>query len=71
MLSVFLAFKFDIMVSSKGNEGYNIKDRRLRIMKGYFTDSGYMGYVNGEYMLFASEDDYSIFFDDSDEDEAA
>ncbi len=40
-------------------------------MKGYFTDSGYMGYVNGEYMLFASEDDYSIFFDDSDEDEAA
>ncbi len=27
-------------------------------MKGYFTDSGYMGLVNGRYMLFASEDDY-------------
>lgn len=28
------------------------------IMKGYAVESGYMGYVNGEYMLFASETDY-------------
>lgn len=27
-------------------------------MKGYITESGYMGYVNGEYRLFASEADY-------------
>lgn len=27
-------------------------------MKGYNTDNGYMGYVNGEYILFASEADY-------------
>ena len=27
-------------------------------MKGYNTDSGYMGYVDGEYILFASEADY-------------
>lgn len=27
-------------------------------MKGYAVESGYMGYVNGEYMLFASETDY-------------
>lgn len=27
-------------------------------MKGYAVESGYMGYVNGEYMLFASENDY-------------
>ena len=27
-------------------------------MKGYTVESGYMGYVNGEYMLFASETDY-------------
>lgn len=27
-------------------------------MKGYSTESGYMGYVDGGYMLFASEDDY-------------
>ena len=27
-------------------------------MKGYVVDSGYMGYVDGEYMLFADEQDY-------------
>ncbi len=27
-------------------------------MKGYTTESGYMGYVNGAYMLFACEEDY-------------
>lgn len=27
-------------------------------MKGYNVESGYMGYVNGRYILFASEEDY-------------
>lgn len=27
-------------------------------MKGYFVNAGYLGYVNGRYMLFASESDY-------------
>lgn len=27
-------------------------------MKGYNTDDGYMGYVDGKYILFASEADY-------------
>ncbi len=27
-------------------------------MKGYVVNNGYMGLVNGNYMLFASEDDY-------------
>ena len=27
-------------------------------MKGYFVSSGYMGLVDGSYMLFASEEDY-------------
>ena len=27
-------------------------------MKGYAVDNGYMGYVDGDYMLFASEVDY-------------
>ena len=27
-------------------------------MKGYFTASGYMGYVEGKYILFACEGDY-------------
>jgi len=33
-------------------------------MKGYCTESGYMGYVNGRYMLFASEEDYNEFIMD-------
>jgi hypothetical protein len=32
--------------------------RRVANMKGYTTAQGYMGYVDGSYMLFASEDDY-------------
>lgn len=27
-------------------------------MKGYVVESGYMGYVDGEYVLFADEGDY-------------
>ncbi len=27
-------------------------------MKGYYTQDGYMGFVGGRYMLFASETDY-------------
>lgn len=27
-------------------------------MKGYVVPSGYMGYVDGQYQLFATEDDY-------------
>ncbi len=32
-------------------------------MKGYAVESGYMGYVNGEYMLFASETDYEDYME--------
>ena len=33
-------------------------------MKGYVIDTGYMGYVNGEYMLFADEQDYRDMYDE-------
>lgn len=32
-------------------------------MKGYVVDTGYMGYVNGRYMLFANEEDYREYFE--------
>lgn len=38
------------------------QDKEERIMKGYYTASGYMGYANGTYILFASEDDYREWF---------
>ncbi len=33
-------------------------------MKGYTTDNGYMGYVNGKYILFASESEYYEWMQD-------
>ena len=36
-------------------------------MKGYETAAGYMGYVNGSYMLFASEEDYWEYMEDGSE----
>ena len=33
-------------------------------MKGYYVKDGYMGCVNGEYMLFANESDYTEYMED-------
>lgn len=33
-------------------------------MKGYVIANGYMGYVNGSYILFASEADYKEYMED-------
>lgn len=33
-------------------------------MKGYHTENGYMGFVNGRYLLFASEADYYDYMSD-------
>ena len=33
------------------------------MVKGYDVPEGYMGYVNGKYILFASEADYLEFLD--------
>ena len=33
-------------------------------MKGYYVRNGYMGYVGGSYMLFASEQEYREYLED-------
>lgn len=33
-------------------------------MKGYATQNGYMGFVEGRYILFASESDYYEYMED-------
>ncbi len=33
-------------------------------MKGYSTDNGYMGYVDGAYQLFACEADYRDYVEE-------
>jgi len=34
-------------------------------MKGYTTETGYMGYVDGSYMLFSCESDYVDYMEKS------
>ena len=43
---------------------YKIKLKEDLIMKGYNTNDGFMGYVNGSYILFASESDYREWLED-------
>lgn len=33
-------------------------------MKGYYTPSGYMGYVDGHYILFVNESEYYEYMKD-------
>ncbi len=33
-------------------------------MKGYVTSAGYMGYVSGVYILFASEGEYREYMEE-------
>lgn len=35
-------------------------------MKGYSTSNGFMGYVDGRYILFACEEDYRDLFEEED-----
>ena len=34
-------------------------------MKGYSTASGYMGYVEGKYMLFSDESEYFEYMEET------
>ena len=36
-------------------------------MKGYYTQTGYMGYVEGKYILFASEKEYYEYMKERDQ----
>ena len=41
-----------------------VDERKVQYMKGYFISDGYMGFVNGRYLLFASEADYREYMED-------
>ena len=44
---------------------YKIQQKQeVQMMKGYFVDNGYMGYVDGSYLLFADESDYREFLEE-------
>ena len=42
----------------------HLKEKVVDDMKGYSVTEGYMGYVEGRYMLFASEADYRDYLED-------
>ena len=42
------------------------KSQEVNTMKGYNTATGFMGYVDGRYMLFSSEDEYFQLFEEED-----
>ena len=52
------------MIPSYQNRERKDSDKEVFFMKGYVVAAGYMGYVNGEYMLFSNEDDYREYFED-------
>jgi|UPI0003A25359 hypothetical protein len=41
-----------------------IQEQEVHSMKGYFVADGYMGYVDGSYLLFADESDYREFLEE-------
>ena len=56
-----------VMISSKGKQSSGnrrLHQREDKIMKGYNTEAGYVGYVNGTYILFASEADYREYMEE-------
>lgn len=42
-----------------------IEEATQMILKGYYTNSGYMGFVDGKYQLFATEQDYEEYVNGS------
>lgn len=48
----------------KYNKKSNGNEKGVEAMKGYTTENGYMGFVNGIYQLFASEADYREWMED-------
>jgi len=38
-------------------------DKEVIIMKGYYTANGYMGLVEGKYILFVCEEEYREFME--------
>ena len=40
------------------------KQKGAAVMKGYYNGAGYMGYVEGRWVLFASESDYREYMEE-------
>lgn len=47
------------------NQDIGKREQEVQIVKGYFVADGYMGYVDGSYLLFADESDYKEFLEEA------
>ena len=45
-------------------EAKEIHLERRSVMKGYYNNSGYMGYVEGRWVLFACKQDYTEYMEE-------
>ena len=61
-------YKFQCQISGKCKKmvikSEKEKAKGVKHMKGYVTDKGYMGLVEGCYILFASEREYYDYMED-------
>ena len=55
---------FQLGFSFSFKENIKFKEMEELAMKGFNTGDGYMGLVNGKYILFASESDYYEYMND-------
>ena len=58
---VLLPSKYGILCSTENKSDFG---QEVSCMKGYNTSDGYMGLVDGRYVLFASEADYREYMEE-------
>ena len=66
MQSFSALFMQSFLFDTKRNKIKSVKEKAkgVKHMKGYVTDKGYMGLVEGCYILFASEREYYDYMED-------
>ena len=57
-------YKANGIIASKGEQNQSVGDK---IMKGYNTETGFMGFINGTYLLFSCEEDYEEYMETAEE----
>jgi hypothetical protein len=53
-----------VQLESYNKYNRNSNESEVLIMKGYTVHNGYMGYIGGNYQLFATESEYREYFED-------
>jgi len=57
-----MAITPDTCTGKLSGSHHKLREGGVMTMKGYVTATGYMGYVNGYYVLFSDESDYRDYY---------